>query len=67
MGRFVKSFSEMGRQDSQEAGGKAANLSELTQAGFNVPAGFCVTSSSLQHHIDAARPAATDHCVVCFP
>jgi pyruvate,water dikinase len=54
MGRFVKSFSEMGRQDSQEAGGKAANLSELTQGGFNVPAGFCVTSSSLQHHIDAA-------------
>jgi pyruvate, water dikinase len=53
MGRFVKSFSEMGRQDSQEAGGKAANLSELTQGGFNVPAGFCVTSSSLQHHIDA--------------
>jgi len=53
MGRFVKSFSQMGRQDSQEAGGKAANLSELTQGGFNVPAGFCVTSPSLQHHIDA--------------
>jgi pyruvate,water dikinase len=54
MGRYVKSFSEMGKQDSQEAGGKAANLSELTQGGFNVPAGFCVTSSSLQYHIDAA-------------
>lgn len=53
VGRFVKSFREMSRQDSQEAGGKAANLSELTQGGFNVPAGFCVTAPSLQHHIDA--------------
>ena len=47
MGKFAKKFSEMTRKDFQEAGGKAANLGELTQSGFNVPAGFCVTSDSL--------------------
>jgi hypothetical protein len=28
------------------AGGKAANLGELIQAGFVVPAGFCVTTAA---------------------
>jgi pyruvate,water dikinase len=42
----------MRNKDFQEAGGKAANLGELTQAGFNVPPGFCVTSESLFHLID---------------
>jgi len=51
VGKFVKSFAEMTKKDFQEAGGKAANLGELTQQGFNVPAGFCVTSDSLFYHI----------------
>lgn len=42
----------MTRQDSQEAGGKAANLGELEQHGFNVPPGFCVTGRALSHLID---------------
>ncbi|BBO85973.1 hypothetical protein DSCO28_65390 [Desulfosarcina ovata subsp. sediminis] len=42
----------MSKADSQAAGGKAANLGELTQAGFNVPAGCCVTSKSLAYHIE---------------
>ncbi len=49
---FVKSFTEMTKKDTQEAGGKAANLGELTQGDFNVPRGFCVTSDSLSHLID---------------
>ncbi len=52
MGKYVKTFAEMSKQDIQEAGGKAANLGELTKHGFNVPAGFCVTSQSLDYHID---------------
>jgi pyruvate,water dikinase len=52
MKRFVKFFGEMTKEDIQEAGGKAANLGELTQGGFNVPPGFCVTSPSLFHHIE---------------
>ncbi len=51
MGAFIKTFGEMTKRDLQLAGGKAANLGELTQAGFNVPPGFCVTSESLGHHI----------------
>ncbi len=51
MRKYVKMFGEMTVRDTQEAGGKAANLGELTQNGFNVPAGFCVTSESLFYHI----------------
>jgi len=49
--RFMKHFGEMAKGDFQEAGGKAANLGELTQSGFNVPPGFCVTSDSLSYLI----------------
>lgn len=42
----------MTKGDIQEAGGKAANLGELTQAGFNVPSGFCVLANALHHHIE---------------
>jgi pyruvate,water dikinase len=52
MRKYVKTFGEMTKEDIQEAGGKAANLGELTQNGFNVPPGFCVTSESLFYHID---------------
>jgi pyruvate, water dikinase len=52
MGNFVKAFSEITRDDLQVAGGKAANLGELTRARFNAPAGFCVTSESLPYHIE---------------
>ena len=58
MGTFVKSFAEMTKKDFQEAGGKAANLGELTQGGFQVPPGFCVTSPSLPYVIDVERTAA---------
>ena len=52
MRKFVKMFGEITKRDSQEAGGKAANLGELEQNGFNVPSGFCVTSGSLAYVID---------------
>jgi pyruvate,water dikinase len=52
MGKFVKTFGEMTKEDIQEAGGKAANLGELTQNGFNVPPGFCVTSQSLSYCVE---------------
>jgi pyruvate,water dikinase len=52
MKRFVRSFGEMTKKDIQEAGGKAANLGELTQNGYNVPPGFCITSDALFYLID---------------
>ena len=51
MSRFVKHFGEMTKEDFQQGGGKAANLGELTQSGFNVPRGFCVISDSLSYLI----------------
>jgi pyruvate,water dikinase len=35
-------------------GGKAANLAELRAAGFDVPAGFCVTTDAYRRAADAA-------------
>jgi len=60
-------FGEMNKKDTQEAGGKAANLGELTQNGFNVPAGFCVTSESLFYHIAQNNiQAKIDNIVATF-
>lgn len=55
MRKYVKTFGEMTKQDIQEAGGKAANLGELTRNDFNVPPGFCVTSESLSHLVEENR------------
>lgn len=55
MARFIRTFSELGQGDFQLAGGKAANLGELTRNGFNVPAGFCVTSEALPYVIEASN------------
>jgi pyruvate,water dikinase len=52
MRRFTRSFFLITKTDTQVAGGKGANLGELTQAGFNVPRGFCVTSDALLHHVE---------------
>src|SRR3954447_17351407 len=35
-------------------GGKATNLAELRAAGFDVPAGFCVTTDAYREAADAA-------------
>lgn len=39
---FVRAFADLGRDDIAFAGGKGANLGELTRAGFPVPPGFVV-------------------------
>ena len=43
---FVLPFAAIDRSSVAVAGGKAANLGELTQAGFPVPPGFCVTTAA---------------------
>lgn len=40
--QLTRPFGELGRADVAYAGGKGANLGELTRAGFAVPAGFVV-------------------------
>jgi pyruvate,water dikinase len=39
-------FTELGRADTSSAGGKGANLGELSNAGFPVPPGFVVTAAA---------------------
>lgn len=64
MKTYVRTFGDMTRQDIQEAGGKAANLGELTQKGFNVPPGFCVTSNSLDDLIERHNLTSTIDAIV---
>ncbi len=44
--QFIKHFSEIDAADLSRVGGKGLNLGKLTQAGFRVPQGFCVTTDA---------------------
>jgi len=46
MGKFCRTFSEICRDDVPEAGGKGANLGDMTCAGLPVPPGFVILSSA---------------------
>lgn len=52
--RWVAPFSALGAKDTLIAGGKGANLGELTRAGLPVPGGFVVTASAYLRGIDEA-------------
>ena len=43
---YVMRFAELGRGDIAVAGGKGANLGELTRAGLPVPPGFVLTTAA---------------------
>ena len=46
---FVKSFADLLLINADEAGGKGANLGELTRAGLPVPDGFVLLASAFTH------------------
>jgi len=48
---MVKWFKELDITSIAEAGGKGANLGEMTKAGLPVPPGFVVTADAYQHFI----------------
>ena len=48
---FIKQFDEIGRDDIDEAGGKGANLGELTHAGLPVPPGFVVVTEAYRAYV----------------
>lgn len=50
--KYVKWFTELHKEDVEIAGGKGANLGELTQAGAPVPPGFVVLSSAYFAFLD---------------
>ena len=53
MGRIAW-FKDVGRDDALVAGGKGANLGELTRGGFPVPDGFVVTADAYLTAMDEA-------------
>jgi len=50
----IRWFEDLGKGDSDIAGGKGANLGELVRAGLPVPPGFVVTSSAYLEAIELA-------------
>jgi phosphohistidine swiveling domain-containing protein len=48
---FIKQFDELGSSDIDQAGGKGANLGELTRAGIPVPRGFVVTTEAYRVYV----------------
>jgi pyruvate,water dikinase len=51
---FVLPFSSLRKSDTATAGGKGANLGELTSAGLAVPPGFVVSAQSYLYAMDVA-------------
>lgn len=51
---YILPLNEIGPGDGPRVGGKAAGLARLIAAGFDVPAGFCVTTEAFRAHLDAA-------------
>ena len=45
-------FNQINATDIEKVGGKGANLGEMTQAGFPVPTGFCITTDGYQRIVD---------------
>jgi pyruvate,water dikinase len=48
---FVKKFDAINKDMSQECGGKASHLGELTSLKLNVPKGFCVMADAFSTHL----------------
>jgi rifampicin phosphotransferase len=48
---FIKSFDELGRDDIEQAGGKGANLGELTRAGLPVPPGIVIITDAYRSYV----------------
>ncbi len=50
-------FRAIRASDLPEVGGKGANLGEMTQAGFPVPPGFCITTTAFRQFMQAGGHA----------
>src|SRR5262245_14115703 len=55
---LVATFAALDKGDLARVGGKGANLVELTQAGFPVPPGFCVTTLAFKEFLSGAGDTA---------
>ncbi len=57
---WVCNFSELDKTKLSWVGGKGANLGELTQQGFPVPGGFCVTTEAYHEFLQQGEPARVE-------
>ncbi|MGY1753400.1 phosphoenolpyruvate synthase [Blastococcus sp. SYSU D01042] len=58
--RFVARLGDLRSADVDRAGGKGANLGEMTGAGFPVPGGFVVLAGAFRRALEEVRAAVTD-------
>lgn len=58
MPAFIAWFEELSRSSGSFAGGKGANLGEMTRAGLPVPGGFVVTTAAFLAALDASGARA---------
>jgi pyruvate, water dikinase len=56
---FVRRLAEVSMADATSAGGKAASLGSLSQAGIAVPRGFVVLASAFRSFVAAADPSGS--------
>lgn len=49
---YILDFKEIDKENIAEAGGKGANLGEMTQAGFPIPSGFVVSASAYRYFLE---------------
>ncbi len=52
MQKFIKSFTQLSKKDTNIAGGKGASLGEMTNAKIQVPKGFVILASAFDYFID---------------
>ena len=50
--QYIRRLADLGRGDVAIAGGKGANLGELTSAGLPVPPGFVLTTAAYRSYVD---------------
>ncbi|MEI7765320.1 MAG: PEP/pyruvate-binding domain-containing protein [bacterium] len=53
--KYIKSLTEIDKNDVNIAGGKGASLGEMTKAGIPVPPGFVILSSTFDHFIEVTN------------
>src|SRR3989344_3827708 len=53
MSEHILWFHQIDKHDAHSAGGKGANLGEMTKAGIPVPPGFVVSAQAYQYFIDS--------------
>jgi len=50
---YIRPLDTVGRDDVDTAGGKGANLGELTRTGLPVPPGFVLTTEAYRNYVEA--------------